>query len=380
VSALTSSRRFVHGVGLALAFGLSLAGLIIGAITLPDGWWLLSWVGFATMGAFILWKRPGHDMGRLLLFIGLAWSLTFFLEALLDGGMSDLASVWVEMLSSVLGYSAFVALALIPVLFPHGTPATGFDRFLSRALLIVWGTVVFCELISPAAKEITGLVSPLALEGLSGFSAFMLDQGFLLIPLLLLVALGSLVRRWRASSGVERLQYPWLMTAIGFVIVVLATSQVVPESVILDVHLVFIALNAIPAAIGVAILRYRLYDIDKLISRTVSYAVVAAVLVAVYAGSALALGALVGRGNPLAVAGATLAAAALFTPLRRRVQRFVERRFDRSRYDAELVVDEFSSRLRQEVDLDGLSTDLTAVVTRTLRPATVSLWLKGSES
>jgi hypothetical protein len=161
-------------------------------------------------------------------------------------------------------------------------------------------------------------------------------------------------------------------------IVVLAASQLVTESVILDVSLVFIALNAIPAAIGVAILRYRLYDIDKLISRTVSYAVVAAVLVAVYAGCALALGSLVGRDNPLAVAGATLAAAALFTPLRRRVQEFVERRFDRSRYDAERVVDDFASRLRQEVDLDGLTTDLTAVVGQTLRPVTVSLWLRGT--
>ncbi len=168
----------------------------------------------------------------------------------------------------------------------------------------------------------------------------MLDQGFFVIPLLLLVALGSLVRRWRASSGVERLQYPWLMTAIAFVIVMLVITQLVPESVILDVSLVFIALNAIPAAIGVAILRYRLYDIDKLISRTVSYAVVAAVLVAVYAGSILALGSLVGRGNPLAVAGATLASAALFTPVRRRVQAFIDRRFDRARYDAAQEVDD----------------------------------------
>ncbi len=142
----------MHGLGLALAFGFALAGLIIGAITLPDSWWLLSWVGFPTVGAFILWKRPGHRMGRLLLFIGLAWSLTFFLEALLDGGMTDLASVWVEMLSSILGYSAFVALALIPVLFPHGTPATGFDRFLGRALLVVWGAVVLAELDQPGTQ------------------------------------------------------------------------------------------------------------------------------------------------------------------------------------------------------------------------------------
>ena len=365
-------------LGLTLLFLLALAGLIIGAVTLSDSWWMLSWVGFPTVGAFILWKRPGHRMGRLLMFIGLAWSLTFFLEALLAGGIADSARVWVEMLSSILGYSAFVALALIPVLFPHGTPATRFDRFLSRALWVVLGGVALAELVSSAPKDVTGLVSPLAQPALAGFSAFMLDQGFFLIPLILLVALGSMVRRWRASSGVERLQYPWLMTAIGFVIVILATTQLVPESVILDVSLVFIALNAIPAAIGIAILRYRLYDIDKLISRTVSYAVVAAVLVAVYAGSILALGSLVGRGNPLAVAGATLASAALFTPVRRRVQSFIDRRFDRARYDAERVVDDFSSRLRQEVDLDGLTTDLTAVVGQTLRPVSVSLWLRGT--
>ena len=363
-------------LGLTLLFLLALAGLIIGAITLSDSWWMLSWVGFPTVGAFILWKRPGNRMGRLLLFIGLAWSLTFFLEGLLAGEMIGIVSVWVEMLSSSLGYSAFVGLALIPVWFPHGAPATGLDRFLSRALLAVLGVVVFAELVSPAPKEITGLVSPLAVTRLSGFTAFILDQGFFLIPLLLLVALGSLVRRWRASSGVERLQYPWLMTAIAFVIVMLVITQLVPESVILDVSLVFIALNAIPAAIGVAILRYRLYDIDKLISRTVSYAVVAAVLVAVYAGSILALGSLVGRGNPLAVAGATLASAALFTPVRRRVQAFIDRRFDRARYDAAQEVDEFSSRLRQGIDLDGLVGDVTSVVRRTLHPETVSLWVK----
>ena len=132
-----------------------------------------------------------------------------------------------------------------------------------------------------------------------------------------------------------------------------------------------------PIAVAIAILRYRLYDIDRLISRTVSYAIVAAVLVAVYAGFTLVLGAVVGRNNPLAVAGATLTAAALFSPVRRKVQSFIDRRFDRSRYDAGRVVDEFASRLRSEVELDGLTDDLFMVVGRTLRPATVRLWMRG---
>ncbi len=179
-------------------------------------------------------------MGRLLLFIGLAWSLIFFLDGLLAGEMTGIVSVWVEMLSSFLGYSAFVALALIPVWFPHGSPSHRLRSVPEPCPTGRLGRGCSRRAHQPRSQGDHRSGEPAGpTAGLSGFSSFMLDQGFFLIPLLLLVALGSLVRRWRTSSGVERLQYPWLMTAIGFVIVILVTTQLVSESVILDVSLVF---------------------------------------------------------------------------------------------------------------------------------------------
>ena len=203
------------------------------------------------------------------------------------------------------------------------------------------------------------------------------------VTTIVVIVLGalSLIWRYRKASGVERGQLKWvafaLVAALLGLVFMLVSELLGFEGDLVGLVPWLVAGLGFPIAVAIAILRYRLYDIDRLISRTVSYAIVAAVLVAVYAGFAVALGAVVGQENPLAVAGATLAAAALFTPVRRKVQGFVERRFDRSRYDAGRVVDEFASRLRSEVDLDGLTDDLTRVVGRTLRPATVRLWLRG---
>jgi hypothetical protein len=204
--------------------------------------------------------------------------------------------------------------------------------------------------------------------------------GAILVMVIVLGAL-SLIGRYRKASGVERGQLKWVAMALVAALLGLA-FMLVSEVLGFEGELVglvpwLVAGLGFPAAVAIAILRYRLYDIDRIISRTVSYAIVAAVLVAIYAGFAVVLGAVVGRSNPLAVAGATLAAAALFNSVRRRVQGFVDRRFDRSRYDAGRVVDEFASRLRSEVDLDGLKDDLSNVVGRTLRPATARLWLRG---
>ena len=131
----------------------------------------------------------------------------------------------------------------------------------------------------------------------------------------------------------------------------------------------------IPAAVGVAILRYRLYDIDRIISRTLAYAIITALLAGVYAGPVLLSTQVLGLHTPVAVAVATLAAAALFNPLRRRVQRLVDRRFNRARYDAEVTVAAFAARLKDSVDLDAVRDDLAGVVTRALEPAHVSVWI-----
>jgi hypothetical protein len=193
----------------------------------------------------------------------------------------------------------------------------------------------------------------------------------------------SLIVRFLGSQGEERLQLKWLMlatgvAATGLIGFALADAGMEDDPLLVDLLSTF-GILAIPVAMGIAIFKYRLYEIDRLISRTLSYALLTGVLVAVYAGSVLLLGPLlrpVAGSNDLAVAGSTLAVAALFAPARRRIQSFVDRRFNRGRYDAARMVEAFSARLRDQVDLDTLRLDLTATVRETLQPTHVSLWLR----
>jgi hypothetical protein len=201
---------------------------------------------------------------------------------------------------------------------------------------------------------------------------------------LLLVCMGaaalSLVLRFRRSQGVERQQLKWFTYAGALMIVsVLATDYLLPASADVEV-LAGLIIALVPVAAGIAILRYRLYDIDRLINRTLVYGALTAVLGAVYAAVVLVVGQGFGGvgGEPpsWAVAGATLAVAALFQPARRRIQQVVDRRFDRRKYDAAKTVEAFSARLREELDLDTLSAELLAVVNQTMQPTRVSLWLR----
>ncbi len=192
----------------------------------------------------------------------------------------------------------------------------------------------------------------------------------------------SVVLRFRRSRGGERPQLKWFTYAAALMLAAnVVTLTVLPEGVVSDL-LFGLSIAFVPIAAGVAILRYRLYDIDRLINRTLVYAALTAVLGAVYAGAVLVLGWLFGGvGGELpswAVAGATLAVAALFQPARRRVQAAVDRRFNRRRHDAARTVEAFSARLRDQIDLDTLSAELLAGVEQTVEPTTVSLWLRPS--
>ncbi|CAN5891287.1 hypothetical protein BH23ACT10_BH23ACT10_16350 [soil metagenome] len=201
-------------------------------------------------------------------------------------------------------------------------------------------------------------------------------------PLLLASVLASLlapVVRARRAGGVRRRQIHWVGFGAGMFALVTAVSFVLDPSARL------FAITAVPGgialvgSIAVAILRYRLYEIDRLISRTATYALVTAVLVGVYALVAVVPSAMLDVESDLLVAAATLAAAAVFVPVRRRVQQVVDRRFNRARYDAALVVERFGDRLRDDLDVDGLTGDLRGVVAATVQPAHVSLWLVGTE-
>jgi hypothetical protein len=204
------------------------------------------------------------------------------------------------------------------------------------------------------------------------------------------LGVGALAVRRRRADAVERAQLNWFVAgSVLFVVFIIVPWAVSPEGQTDSFGSVFgvgetlvrvlivIGMWALPAAITVAILRYRLYEIDRLVSRTVSYAVVIGMLVAVYAGGVFLLRSLLPVEGDLAVAASTLAVAALFNPLRRGVQQRVDRRFNRPRYDAEREVERFAGRMRTDLDLDDVTGDLLGVVTMTVQPAAATVWIRG---
>ena len=203
------------------------------------------------------------------------------------------------------------------------------------------------------------------------------------LPLLLvLLAALSLLLRFRRSRGVERQQLKWLAYVVALAIANIALSSIYHPLAVVSGVVHWLLIMCIAGAIGLAVLRYRLYDIDRLINRTLVYGLLTGLLAGVYAVAVLVLGQVFGgvRGDPpsWAVAGVTLAVAALFQPARRRILAVVDRRFNRRKYDAAKTVEAFSARLRDEVDLDALSAELLAVAHQTMQPTTAALWLRPS--
>jgi hypothetical protein len=193
-------------------------------------------------------------------------------------------------------------------------------------------------------------------------------------------AAGSLIARWRRARGVERQQLKWLAYAATMLVVAQIGASLLPRPLFLVVS--YTTFLLFPVATGIAVVRYRLYDIDRLINRTLVYALLTALLGGVYAGAVLVLGQVFGgvSSNPpsWAVAGATLTVTGLFQPARRNIQQRVDRRFNRRKYNAATTIEAFSARLREQVDLDTLSVELLAVVDQTMQPAAASLWLRSS--
>ena len=257
------------------------------------------------------------------------------------------------------------------LLFPDGRPPS------RRWWFVVWAAAVggVAEMVTSAVSDVNfssnfpRLTDPMALVAPLN-EAYNLETTVQVF--VLLAGAVSLVVRFRRSGPVERQQLKWFVyTAAVAAPVIFVVSILVANP--LPAFEIFFPL--IPAAVGVAILRYRLYDIDRIISRTLAYAIVTALLACVYAGPVLLSTQVLGLHTPVAVAVATLAAAALFNPLRRRVQRLVDRRFNRACYDADLTVAAFATRLKDSVDLDAVRDDLAGVVTRALEPAHVSVWI-----
>ena len=334
-------------------------------------------MGIPVMGFVLASKRPGNRIGWLALAAGLTLGLKSFadqywrhaLVAAPGSVPAGPAALWV---STWIWPIALAMVAFLFLLFPTG-------RLRSRRWLpAAWFTGAVFALSTAAlmAGAARGWADPSASASLGQLLSPPVLAAMAVCLLAALVVSGAaIVVRFARSAGEERLQLKWFAAAAvlvvaTFIAVILTNSDSVAAFILNN-----LALLCLEVAVAVAVLKYRLYAIDRIISRTLAYATVTGLLVGVYAGLVLLATHLLSVKSPVAVAGSTLVAAALFSPLRSRVQRAVDRRFNRARYDADQMVALFAARLKDAVDLDAAQADLASVVQRALEPAHVSLWM-----
>jgi hypothetical protein len=275
-----------------------------------------------------------------------------------------------------------ILLGLVLLLTPTGSPPSPRWRWWAWFMAGAPAVLLLVMALAPKPPDwrYHGVDNPLDLRPFEG-ALLLANQVMLAVTVLgVLVGAGSLVVRFRRARGIEREQLRWLVLAAALtgVGMVAALVLVAGGNQVLVGWVSGVCVALLPLAIGAAVLRYRLFDLDRIISRTVAYGLLTLLLGGGYAAVILGLGQLLGRGSSLAVVAATLAVAGLFHPTRRRIQAAMDRRFNRRRHDAAQTITTFSARLRQEIDLDALSVELLAVVDQTMQPTAASLWLRPS--
>jgi hypothetical protein len=386
-----------------VVFALAAVG---GFVALKAGTAIIIYVPYATVGAILVIRQPGNGIGWLLTTIAWAFALGFLpiqatVEELqtLTASPIVLAVAWFKN-----GWSlplTFALIACLAIVFPTGRLPVGRWRRPAILLLMAMSAITLFAAIWPVLQvqpegidHMIVMPNPLQIlppgrpdEGLGDFPT----AAGLVTFALLIASIGSMLARYARSDGIERLQLRWLVTGlaavaiavpIGFLLFAAFGSfgSVIQGAAWLPA---IIAFTLPPIAIGIAVLRYRLYEIDRIISRTIGWAVVSSVLVITFAVAVVSLQAILDRftqGETLAVAGSTLVAFALFQPLRRHVQSIVDRRFDRARYDAQRTVDAFSEQLRDEVDLTRLRAALVTTAGDAVRPVGATVWLRGARA
>lgn len=331
-------------------------------------------VGFCAVGALIAARVPRNAIGWLMLATGVM-SASGFLALTCLGWLGHAAVVggpgWLTTFAEMTWMPGSITLfTLVPLLFPTGRPPG------RRWRILVWtsavGTVICIVGVATGTRRwidfhtANGLYHPAVAQ--------VIVVGLPLVAVSVVGSIASVVVRYRRSHGALKEQLRWFAWAA-----VLATVAITPILAsgahnAITVAVQFLAVLAIPVAIGISILRYHLYDIERVVSRSVTYAVVTALLVAPYVALTIAASRLA-RGSDIAVAALTLATLALLRPVLRRVQDRVDRRFNRERFDAGRTIDAFTIRLRDEVDADAVQSDLIGVATDVMQPATISLWV-----
>src|SRR5215216_3972169 len=365
-------------------------------VRIPEPWpaHTVSAVAFSLVGAVVGSRRPENPIGWLFCAIGVFAAIVllsseyaaYTLLAQPDSLPGGLAMVWIRAWVWVPYVGLFVLLFLV---FPEGWPQSSALRWFTSLVLFViaYGTVLAA--FSPGPIDAIGgaVDNPLGMETLGGVgtnSAVGPLESVLYV--LGIVAAASLFGRMRRARGVQRQQIKWFTYAtvvlVGGVVLSFTVSEATGVSWLGEIGFVLrmVGLAGLPMAIGIAVLRYRLYNIDQIINRTLVYSSLTAMLVALYFVGIVVLQrvfvALTGQESTLAVVASTLLIAASFTPLRRRIQSFIDRRFYRRKYEAAKTLEAFSATLRKETDLEALSDDLVGVVRETMHPAHVSLWLR----
>jgi hypothetical protein len=368
-------RRIVLTTLVLLAVGGTLMGMFYGPLAdTSDQLWPASWLAWPIVGWVILMRRPGNRIGMACLAIGLVWGLSFGLQAIvLD--VPPAAAAWIELVYTVLGVVPWLINVWLLTTFPTGEYSGSLEKFVGRALIAVGSLAVIGFVLSPVPLTDTGLENPLGLELSSALDFITGDAGFFFVVGLGAAAILSLVLRRRRSTGIERQQYRWLLLGASLFLLISAAGQVLPEDSAFEL-LWLVGGSAIPICIGVAVVRYRLFEIDRVISRTVGYALVVGVLGLVFLGAVTLLTWVSPAESQLAVAGSTLVVAALFNPLRKRLQGWVDRRFNRSKYDAERVMEQFAGSLQDRVDEGDLVHGWVGVVSETMEPALAGVWVR----
>lgn len=345
-------------------------------------------LAFSTVGALVASRRPENPIGWLFCSGAFLWifgelALEYAVYALVSGPGALPAGAWAGWLGGwARGAGWFLVVVFFLPLFPTG-------RLPGRRWRpVMWGIVgffVFFTLVmwlSPASSDLrlASLRNPMGLD--LAVMSLLLEVVYLTLPLLPVVGGAAVVVRFRRSRGEERQQIKWFAYAVIVMVVLFACwfALALAGLVAADALMWTVPLLGLPVAIGVAILKHRLYDIDAIINRTLVYGVLTVSLGLAYFGTVVALQyafrLLIGQESDLAVVASTLVMAALFNPLRRRIQGLIDRAFYRRKYDAEMVLGAYAARLRAGTDLDTLGGDLSGVVRRTMRPAHVSLWLR----
>jgi hypothetical protein len=366
----------------------SLAHVSVNATVGGPQWW--DFTPFGVVGFVVAWRKPRNPLGWCLLGLVVAGALSD------DGSLYAIAAYrvrhgalplgWVAMLAQPAWAIVVVLIGLSVLIFPDGTlpsPRLRWVLWLYLAIGLLWMVSAYVLTVDAILRHDIRVDSGgnlLALDnGPSSPHWWNVLQGVLLVAVAVstLVSLAGQAVSYRRSSGERRQQLKWLLGgfAVGLAGLVLAGALSHATGFWSVVgHVALFALFAVPVSMGVAILKYRLYDIDRVLSRTLAYAIVTGLLIGVYAGLVLLAQQVLRFSSPVAVAASTLAAAALFNPVRRRVQHAVDRRFNRARYDADQTIAAFAARLQDAVDLDTVRADLAGVVQAALEPAHLTVW------